>query len=90
VSVSNTINRQREGEIRASLEAQRAKVMKMKATRDEGVILQREVENAQRAYDAITAAAHADQPGKPDHAGQHQPAVAGRHPRSSLRRRGWC
>ena len=55
VSVSNTINRQREGEIRASLEAQRGKVMKMKATRDEGVILQREVENAQRAYDAITA-----------------------------------
>lgn len=55
VSVSNTINRQREGEVRAALEAQRAKVLKMKATRDEGLILQREVENAQRAYDAITA-----------------------------------
>jgi chain length determinant protein EpsF len=55
VSVSNTINRQRESEVRAALEAQRAKVLKMKATRDEGLILQREVENAQRAYDAITA-----------------------------------
>lgn len=55
VSVSNTINRQREGEVRAALEAQRAKVLKLKATRDEGLILQREVENAQRAYDAITA-----------------------------------
>jgi chain length determinant protein EpsF len=55
VSVSNTINRQRESELRAALEAQRAKVLKMKATRDEGLILQREVENAQRAYDAITA-----------------------------------
>lgn len=55
VSVSNSINRQRLGEIRASLEAQRAKVMKMKATRDEGVILQREVEAAQRAYDAISS-----------------------------------
>lgn len=55
VSVSNTINRQREGEVRASLEAQRAKVMRLKATRDEGTILQREVESAQRAYDAISS-----------------------------------
>ena len=55
VSVSNTINRQREGGVRASLEVQRAKVLKMKATRDEGLILQREVESAQRAYDAISA-----------------------------------
>jgi succinoglycan biosynthesis transport protein ExoP len=55
VSVSNSINRQREGEIRAALEAQRAKVLKMKATRDEGLILQREVESAQRAFEAISA-----------------------------------
>jgi len=55
VSVTNTINRQREGEIRASLEAQRAKVMRMKVARDEGVVLLREVENAQRAYDAVLA-----------------------------------
>ncbi len=53
VSVSNTINRQRETEIRISLEAQRAKVLRMKAVRDDGLVLTRDVENAQRAYDAV-------------------------------------
>lgn len=53
VGVANTINRQREGEIRASLAAQRDKVLKMKAVRDEGMVLMRDVENAQRAYDAV-------------------------------------
>jgi polysaccharide biosynthesis transport protein len=53
VSVSNTINRQRENEIRGSLEAQRAKVLRMKAVRDEGLVLLRDVENAQRAYDVV-------------------------------------
>ena len=53
VTVSNTINRSREGEMRASLEAQRAKVLRMKAVRDEGMVLMRDVENAQRSYDAV-------------------------------------
>ncbi len=53
VTVSNTINRQREGEIRASLEAQRNKVLKMKAVRDKGMIILQDVGNAQRAYDAV-------------------------------------
>jgi polysaccharide biosynthesis transport protein len=53
VTVSNTINRQREAEIRNSLDNQRAKVLRMKAVRDEGVVLLRDVENAQRAYDAV-------------------------------------
>ena len=53
VTVSNTINRQRQAEIRGSLEAQRQKVLGMKAVRDEGLVLLREVENAQRTYDAI-------------------------------------
>ncbi|MBC7938733.1 MAG: chain length determinant protein EpsF [Chitinophagaceae bacterium] len=53
VAVSNTINRQREAEIRGSLEAQRAKVLRMKAVRDDGLVLLRDVENAQKAYDAI-------------------------------------
>ena len=53
VTISNTINRQREAEIRGSLEAQRAKVLRLKAVRDEGSVLQRDVENAQRTYDAI-------------------------------------
>jgi chain length determinant protein EpsF len=51
VSVANTINRQREAEIRAALEAQRAKVVRMKSVRDEGLVLLRDVENAQKAYD---------------------------------------
>ena len=53
VGVSNTINRQREAEVRASLAAQRDKVLKLKAVRDEGLVLMRDVENAQRAYDAV-------------------------------------
>lgn len=55
VSVSNAINRQREAQTRAQLEAQREKVLRMKAVRDEGMVIQRDVENAQRAYDAIFA-----------------------------------
>jgi succinoglycan biosynthesis transport protein ExoP len=53
VGVTNTINRQREAELRGALEAQRAKVMRMKTARDEGSVLVREVENAQKAYDAV-------------------------------------
>jgi chain length determinant protein EpsF len=55
VGVTNTINRAREGEIRAALEAQRAKVLRMKTVRDEGSVLYRDVENAQRAYDGVLA-----------------------------------
>ena len=55
VAVSNAINRQREAQIRTELEAQRAKILRMKAVRDEGAVIQRDVENAQRAYDAIFA-----------------------------------
>ena len=53
VGVSNTINRQREAEVRASLAAQRDKVLKLKGVRDEGSVLMRDVENAQRGYDAV-------------------------------------
>lgn len=53
VSVSNTINKARESQTRAALEAQRAKVLQLKAVRDEGLVLQREVENAQRMYDNL-------------------------------------
>lgn len=54
VGVSNTINRQREADIRAALEAQRAKVLRLKAVRDEGAVLIRDVESAQRAFESIT------------------------------------
>lgn len=53
VAVSNSINRQRETEIRAALEEQRARVLQMRAERDRIAVLQREVENAQRAYDTV-------------------------------------
>ena len=53
VGISNTINRQREAEVRTSLEAQRNKLLKLKATRDEGTVLLRDVESAQRAYESV-------------------------------------
>jgi chain length determinant protein EpsF len=53
VGVTNTINRQREAQIAKELELQRAKVLHMKGVRDEGQVLVREAENAQRAYDAV-------------------------------------
>lgn len=53
VAVTNTINRQREAQVRADLEAQRSKLLQMKAVRDEGQVLVREVESAQRAYDNV-------------------------------------
>lgn len=55
VTVTSTINNQREAQVRAALEAQRAQVLRMKGVRDEGLVLQREVENAQRTYDAVQA-----------------------------------
>lgn len=53
VGVTNTVNQQRVAEVRAALAAQRAQVLRMKAVRDEGLVLQRDLENAQRAYDAV-------------------------------------
>lgn len=53
VGVSNNITRQREAQIRADLEAQRAKVLKMKQVRDQGQLILRDVEAAQRAFEQI-------------------------------------
>lgn len=55
VGVTDTINRQREAQVRRELENQRSKVLQMKAVRDEGMVLQREVENAQRVFDGLAA-----------------------------------
>lgn len=55
VGVNNSVNRSRAAQIKFALDEQRAKVMKLKAIRDEAAILQREVDNAQRAYDAVAA-----------------------------------
>jgi succinoglycan biosynthesis transport protein ExoP len=53
VGVSGSISRQREAQTRAELDAQRAKMLRMKQVRDEGSLILRDVENAQRNYDAI-------------------------------------
>lgn len=53
VGISGNISRQREAQTRAELDAQRAKVLKMKQVRDEGSLILRDVENAQRNYDTI-------------------------------------
>jgi succinoglycan biosynthesis transport protein ExoP len=55
VSISDNVNQSKEGQIRASLEAQRSKVLKLKAQRDEVSVLAADVDNAQRAYDALQA-----------------------------------
>lgn len=53
VSVTNTINKQRVAQVKRELEAQRGKLLQMKAVRDQGQVLVRELENAQRAYDNV-------------------------------------
>ena len=55
VTINNTINKQREAQVKRSLDEQRTKVLKMKAVRDEGQVLVREVESAQRTFDTLMA-----------------------------------
>jgi succinoglycan biosynthesis transport protein ExoP len=55
LSVTNAIQMQRDATGRAALEAQRERLLKLRSTRDEGQVLQREVENAQRTYDGVMA-----------------------------------
>jgi polysaccharide biosynthesis transport protein len=53
VSAVSNMNRQREAELRGALEAQRARVLKLRMAREEGGVLVRDLENAQRAYEAV-------------------------------------
>ena len=55
VTANNSVNQQRLGQLRASIEEQRAKMMHLKGQRDEAAVLVRDVENAQRNYDAVQA-----------------------------------
>ena len=52
LGVNNAANQSRLQSLRAALEAQRAKVLRLKSLRDEAAVLQRDVENAQKSYDA--------------------------------------
>ena len=54
VTVNNSINRQREANVKASLEEQRTKVLRLKAVRDEGAVLARDVDSAQRSLELVT------------------------------------
>jgi polysaccharide biosynthesis transport protein len=53
VGFDSTATQSRVGQISAALEAQKAKVLRMQSQRDQSVALQRELDNAQRAYDLM-------------------------------------
>jgi chain length determinant protein EpsF len=53
VGVTSSINRSREAQLRGGLEHQRGKVQRIKQLRDEAMLLERDVGNARREYDAI-------------------------------------
>ncbi len=53
LAINSAVSQQRETQIREALEQQREKVLKMKEQRDEASVLLRDVESAQRAYEAI-------------------------------------
>jgi len=52
LAVNDAVNQGRLQTLREALDAQRTKVLEMKSLRDEAAILQRDVENARRVYDA--------------------------------------
>ena len=55
LTVNNSVNQARMAQLRAALDQQRARLMMLKGQRDEAGTLLRDVENAQKAYDAVVA-----------------------------------
>ncbi len=53
IGVDARVSHAREAEIQAEVDAQRNKVLGLKETRDQVAVLQRDVDNAQRSYDAV-------------------------------------
>lgn len=53
MGINNTVNEARVAKARSELEAQRNKVLEMKAQRDAASVLLRDVDNLQKAYDAV-------------------------------------
>ncbi|MEO8804593.1 MAG: chain length determinant protein EpsF [Burkholderiaceae bacterium] len=53
LKVTNNVNQTRMTQLRAALEQQRAKLLQLKGQRDDAGVLIRDVENAQKAYDAV-------------------------------------
>ena len=52
IGVNNSVNQARLETLKSEVAAQRAKVLQMKSSRDEAAVMLRDVENAQRVYDA--------------------------------------
>lgn len=55
LAVNNAANQARLKSLRVALEAQRARVLRLKSLREDAAVLQRDVENAERSYDAAFA-----------------------------------
>jgi len=55
VGVDNAVNQSRLAQAQRALDEQRSKVLRLKARRDEASVLLRDVESAQRTYDAVLA-----------------------------------
>lgn len=55
LNVNSSVNESRLAQVNAELQEQRAKLLRLKGQRDEAAVLLRDVENAQRAYDAVLA-----------------------------------
>ena len=53
LTVNDDVNESRMGQLRGQLDEQRNKLLQLKGQRDEAAVLQRDVENARRAYDAM-------------------------------------
>lgn len=51
LGINDSVNQGRIAQMRAQLDAQRARVLQLKAQHDEAAVLQRDVQNAQAAYD---------------------------------------
>lgn len=53
-STSRTVGKDKEAELRAAIEKQKSKLLKIKRERDELAVLQRDVEAAQKAFEAVS------------------------------------
>jgi chain length determinant protein EpsF len=54
IAAANSVNTQREAQLRAAVEAQRAKMLRQRTSWDRVNLLEREVENARKALDMVT------------------------------------
>ena len=65
---------QKVGELQTMVDQQKRQLLSLRSDRDQIAVYQRDVEAAQRAYDAVVDAARPGQHGRPEQPGQHAPA----------------